>query len=60
MQTIQYNQTITHLTQSTMLKTPIQAQYNQEIYQEQITICQTNYAAAEHSEKHKRGTLISS
>jgi len=43
-----------------MLKTPIQAQYNQEIYQEQITICQTNYAAAEHSEKHKRGTLISS
>jgi len=42
-----------------MLKTPIQALYNQETYQEWITIYKTNHAATEHSEKCRRGTLIS-
>jgi len=47
-------------TQSTMLKTPIQTLYNQEIYQERITICKNDHTAAEHSKKRRRGILISS
>jgi len=42
-----------------MLKTSIQALYNQEIHQERIKICRNNHATAEHIEKCRRGTLIS-
>jgi len=47
-------------TPSKMLKTPIQALYNQENYQERVTICKNDYAVAGHSEKLIRGIVISS